>query len=257
MRREACANSAKFPESNRIARIPNAVTKLLCEARHLLDTRQCVVRVDEQDRVRVERGKLPKRIEFVCMRLHVTVRHGAPNRDAVAPAGKDVGGCRHARHVKSARASYSGVNAVGTARAKVHHGGPTGRVHHAGSFRCHEGLEVHLVDEQSLNELRLRQRRLNDNQWFQGEGHGAFRQRIDGSCKPKVRQEIQKVRGKAPQLCQKAKRLGRKAQILQIVQHVGDAACDEVIPSLRQTPHEEVKHCHVVHSPRGNRLAAW
>jgi hypothetical protein len=127
----------------------------------------------------VDARKVTERESLVLVRLDEGVRHGACGRDAEPPTGLDGGRAVESRHVTGSRREQGRLGAVCTAHAEVDQSaGSCGEPAARGLARDRR-LEVEQIDDPTLDELCLRQRRGHPQRRLAGEEHAALGQRVD------------------------------------------------------------------------------
>ena len=168
------------------------------------------------------------------MRLHVAVRHGAGDRHAVALAGGDVAGGVHAGDVEGADPLGGGVEAVHATHAEVDHRAARRRRHHARRLRRQHALEMHLVHDHGLDQLRLGQRGFDLEQRLAGKGRGPFGHRPYRAAEAEGLEPTQEVVPESAEPRQDVEIGGGEAQRLEVRQRVVQAAGEDVVPGGRQ-----------------------
>ena len=126
----------------------------------LARTRERIVSVDEQDRIVRKAGNVgPKGVDLPIEGRDKRVRHGADDRDAIFPSCHNVAGSGAAGEIAGARHFHAGVHSVGAPQGKVDHRTSAGSMYTAGGFGGDQGLQVKLINDESLDDLRLDDRR--------------------------------------------------------------------------------------------------
>jgi hypothetical protein len=132
--------------------------------------------------------KGPKSLQLVGEALHIRVRHGAADGDAVDLACQDV-----ARGIKAGQITGAGnfegrVCAVGAPQGKVDEAAPLCRFHTARSFRGNERLQMHRVDNETFHQLGVHNGGGDFEHGLMAKEHTAFGKGDDIALKAPRRQ---------------------------------------------------------------------
>ena len=114
--------------------------------------------------------------------------------DAIDLARKQVGGRACAGDVGRAGNGEAAIGTLGTPQAKVRHGVSLCRTHHARDLGCHEGLEVHEVEQGRLDELTVDERALDANHGLAREDHVTLGNGVDREVKVVVAEVLKEGR---------------------------------------------------------------
>jgi len=154
--------------------------KLLGGLDGLAHTGDGVVGIDEKHAV-VGSGLGPA-VEGLLLRgeaLHPGVGVGTGDRDAVALASKNVGGCGAATDVSSTAGSEGTVQALSTAETKLEHGLAEARSADTSRLGGNEGAKVDHAEQGSLDELSLQDGTLHTNKRLEREDDSTLRNSVD------------------------------------------------------------------------------
>src|SRR5437773_523360 len=127
-----------------------------------------------------------KRGPLILVRLHVAVRHRARDRDSVEGSRENVGRGGYASNEKRTRRLQASVGAVRPTQAEIDDGSAAGRRDDAYGLRGEHRLQMNLIRQERLDELRLRQWCDHLEDGLAGEQHRSFRNGKDVSGEAEV-----------------------------------------------------------------------
>ena len=113
---------------------------------------------------------------------------------------------------------------------------------------------MHLVHDEGLGELRLRDRRGDLQNWLVLEDGRALGHGIDVAGEAEALQPAQEALGEPAERGKVVQALAGEAQALEVAEHVVEAAGEKVVAPLGQAPDEEAEGGHLVHAPLHVRL---
>ena len=166
---------------------------------------------------------------------------GAAHGDIENLSAEHVRGADTARNHRGARSVDTGIRALRSAPAELHHAVALRRAHNAGCLGCNETLVVDDVQKRSLNELCLHNRRDDLDERFARENDRALRNRIDIAGEAEVPQVVEEGGLKDAEALQIGDIRLRKVQVLYIVDELVEsrADCIAVALGVRAVKHVE------------------
>ena len=181
---------------------------------------------------------------------------GTKDGDAVNLAREQVGGGARAGNVGGAGNGEAAVGSLGAPQAKVRHGMPLGRAHHARGLCRHEGLEVHKVEQGRLDELAVDERTLDAHHGLTREDHVALGHGVNREVQVVVAQVLEECRleHRAAAGCGDAGEilyvLVVEDEVLDEVGNLAHAAGDGIAAAEGILAEEGVERCLRVHKAR-------
>ena len=169
------------------------------------------------------------------------VSHRAAGRGAVYPVSQRAGGAGTPGDIGGAGPQHRGVGPLGPAGAKLGDGAALGRPHDAVGLGGDERLMVEDQQYIGLDKLGLNGRGPDGEDGLPGEDGRALGDRPDVTGELKMQQILQKRFGKDALSAQKIHILGRKAQILNVVDDLLQACGDSKAAAVRYVPEEDVE----------------
>ena len=125
---------------------------------------------------------------------------------------------------------------------------PCGRRDDAGGLGGENRLQVHLVHDESLGELCLRDRRSDLQNRLVLEHWRALGHGVDVAGEAEFLQPSQEALGEAAERSEIIQALAGEAQALEVAEHVVEAAGEKVVAPLGQAPHEQAEGGRSVHA---------
>ncbi len=168
--------------------------------------------------------------------------HRACEGNAIHAASEHIGRGLNSSHVGRSGYFDPGIHAMGPPQTEVHNGSTLRRSNEPNRLGCGHRLDVNLIHQACLDELRLRKRRDNFQYWFFGEQGRSFRKRGDRTGKPKAPQVTQKSIGETTERAKTLKGGFRETQVLQIAEDRVQSAGDQEV-SPRRKPANEQREC--------------
>ena len=205
----------------------------------LAHSRQRVVGVDQEGGLRVAPREGAEGVRLVIVGLDVAVRHGPGDRQTVALTGKHVGGRRDAADEEGSRALERRIDAVHAARPEVDYGPTRGGRHHALRLGGEQGLQMDLVHDERLDELRLGERGHDLEDRLVGEERRTLGEGVHVSREAEIAEPREEALGEPPQRCEIGECFVGEAQTLEIVEDGVEAASEQVVAAFRQTADEQ------------------
>ena len=108
-------------------------------------------------------------------------------------------------------------------------GRPAAALDDARALRGDQRLQVQLVEQVRLGELRLRQRRLDGQQRLAREGRCALGHRVHIAREAQPGEPVEEARREAPAALERGQRLLAEAQALEVGERVVEAAGEQVV----------------------------
>jgi hypothetical protein len=171
---------------------PKGLAELPRQADHLAHPLQRVVGIHQKHGFGLARDESAKGLVLARVRLHVAVGHGAAYPDSVDASRQDVRRRRHARDVKRSRPLHGGVGTLHAAQTEVGDGSATGRGHDARRLGGGQRLNVDLIHDEGLDELRLGQGCGDLQDGLAREDRGSLRHRAHVAAEPELRQVVER-----------------------------------------------------------------
>ena len=116
-------------------------------------------------------------------------------RHAVVFSGHDVAGAGKTGEIAGARHLHAGVDAMGAAQREVDHRPPARGMNASGGFGGDHALQMNLIDDEGLGELRLDHRRGDFEDRFVREKYPSFGDRPHLPGELEIDQVMEKVIG--------------------------------------------------------------
>jgi hypothetical protein len=173
------------------------------------------------------------------VRLDEAVRHGPGNGHAVDPAGEDVARGRHPRDVEGSRRLEARVDAVHAAKSEVHDGAPARCQNHPRRLRGEYGLQVDLVHQERLRELRFRQWRADLQQRLVREHWRALSHRPHLAREAQGAEPLEEGRLELRPGAEIVQRVDAERERLEPGERILEAAREQEVARGRQPPHEQ------------------
>ena len=155
--------------------------------------------------------------------------------------GQHVGCGRDAGDVSGPRGLHPGVGAVQPPQAELDDGPAAGGAHYPGRLGGHHGLEVDLVEQEALHQLRLMDGCNDFDDGLLREHHRALRRRVHVAAEAERGQVIDELARELRQRGDILQRFRGERHRLQVVQGVVQPGRDQVVALPREPAREQVE----------------
>ena len=156
------------------------------------------------------------------------VRHGADDGNAVVFAGHDVTGAGEAGEITGARDFHAGVAAVGAAQREVDHRPAACGMNATGRFGGDHALQMNLIDDEGLDDLRLDNRRGDFEHRFVFKKNPPFGNRPNLAGEFEICQIVEKVIGEQFLCREIVESRVVEGKIFQIIENILKPGRDEI-----------------------------
>src|SRR5208283_2143701 len=207
----------------------------------VVDTREGIVGVDEKSRVGKDLQEAFEGRSLGGASLDEAVRHRAFERQTVGETACDIRGRGDAGDEESAPAADGRVDSLRAPCAKIADRTSLRRRDDARRLGGENRLRSNSVEDQGLDELRLRERRGDFENGLLVEEGRSLAHRDDVAAKAKAAQPVKKGLGKLALRTQLYDFFIAEAKLFDVVEKLAQAASEKIIADLRQLSHEKAE----------------